>query len=162
MTLSENMTDEVILMLTLHDDRDSAINLVVQAAKARVIEPHVGRAAPRRRECVFGLRGVINDDEVGPAPGKRATHRGRKAHSAARRFELMHGLAVREARGEGPLIPRRLHKRSRLAGEIFSKGPPLARAPHLLPPPVCPAPGGGNNRGEVRLPEPARGVVDQW
>src|SRR5258708_18410230 len=134
MTLLENMTDEVILMLTLHDDRDSAIDLVVQAAKDRVIEPHVGRAAPRRRECVFGLRGVINDDEVGPAPGKRATHRGRKAHSAARRFELMHGLAVRQARGEGPLIPRRLHKRSRLAGGSIPKGLPVSPPSELYSP----------------------------
>jgi len=48
--LCENVADEVVLVQPLHDDHDSAVALVVEAAVEGVVKPLVGRFPLRHGE----------------------------------------------------------------------------------------------------------------
>ena len=70
--LRQYMAGEVVFVQSVHDEDDRARELVVETAVEGVVEPVVRRLALGLRQCLLGLQGVVDDDEVGAAPGQRA------------------------------------------------------------------------------------------
>src|ERR1700722_1674249 len=62
--LLQYMPDQIVFMQTLHNNNDAAGIFVVQSAKEGVIEPLIDGIALCLGQCLFGLTGVVNDDEV--------------------------------------------------------------------------------------------------
>jgi hypothetical protein len=60
----------------LHDDKDGTGFLVIEARHQGAAVPIDHAFAGHFRPRLLGLERVIDDDEVGPAPGERAADRG--------------------------------------------------------------------------------------
>ena len=56
-------------MQPVHDQRDGTRELVVQRAVEGVVAPLVRRLALYLRQRLLGLRGVVDDDDVGTPRG---------------------------------------------------------------------------------------------
>jgi hypothetical protein len=98
------MAGEVILVQPVHDQDDGAAELVVEAAVEGVVVPFVRRLALGLRQGLLGLQRVVDDDDVGTAPGQHPAYRGGDARALRRRLELRHRRALRrEAGREEPL-----------------------------------------------------------
>src|SRR2546423_4683866 len=103
------MADQIVLLQPLHGDDDGASLLVVLPAIEGVIVPFVGGSSLRFGERLFGLERVIDNDDVGAAPGQRAAVRAGDPVALVGGDELLHSLAVgcqeeivfRAAAGEG-------------------------------------------------------------
>ena len=67
--LGQHVADEIVLVQPVHDQDDGARLLVVEAAVKGVVEPLVGRLALDLRQRLLGLQGIVDDEEVGAAPG---------------------------------------------------------------------------------------------
>ncbi len=67
--LGQHLADEIVLVQPVHDQDDGARLLVVEAAVKGVVEPLVGRLALDLRQRLLGLQGIVDDEEVGAAPG---------------------------------------------------------------------------------------------
>ena len=64
-------------MPAVHDQDDGSVLLVVETAVEGVVEPLVGRAPSGLRQGLLGLQGIVENDQVGAAPGQPAADRGR-------------------------------------------------------------------------------------
>ena len=104
--LRQHMAGEVVLVQSVHDEDDRAGELVVEAAVEGVVEPVVRRLALGLRQRLLGLQRVVDDDEVGAAPGQHAADRGGEPAALRGRVEFGHcGALRRQARREDPLVP---------------------------------------------------------
>ena len=90
--LIEEMAGKVVLVQALHDDDDGTVLLVVEARDQGAGVPVDHPLAGRLRHRLFGLERIVDDDEVGPAPGERAADRGGVAAAAGRGDELGAGI----------------------------------------------------------------------
>ncbi len=116
------MADEIVFVQPLHDDDDRAFGLVVQARIERSVEPLVDGGAAALGHRVDGLQRIVDDDEIGAAPGQDAADRGRQPKPARRRDEFSQGRAVRdETRREQRAIPGRRHDCAAVARELVGK-----------------------------------------
>ncbi len=68
--LSEHVADQVVLVQPLHDDDNRAAAFVVEPAVEGVEIPLVGGVAPRIGERLFRFGGVVDQNEIGTAPGQ--------------------------------------------------------------------------------------------
>jgi len=68
--LRQYMAGEVILVQPVHDQHDGTGELVVEPAVEGVVVPFVRRLALRLRQRLLGLQGIVDDDQVGAAPGQ--------------------------------------------------------------------------------------------
>ena len=82
-------------MQTVHDQDDGSVLLVVETAVEGVVEPLVGRAPPGLRQGLLGLQGIVENDQVGAAPGQPAADRGRDPAALGGRLEFGDGLPLR-------------------------------------------------------------------
>jgi hypothetical protein len=90
----------------VHDQHDRTGELVVEAAVEGVIVPFIGRLSLDLRQGLLGLQGIVDDDDVGTAPGQHPADRGRDPRALCRRLEFGDRLALRrEARREQALVP---------------------------------------------------------
>jgi hypothetical protein len=104
--LRQHVAHQIVLVQAVHDQDDRPLLLVVEAAVEGVVEPLVGGAAMGRRERLLGLQGIIDDDDVGSAPGQHPADRGGDARALPGGLELGHRLAVwRESGREQPPVP---------------------------------------------------------
>jgi hypothetical protein len=101
--LPEHVADEVVLVQPLHDDDDAAAALVVEPAVEGVGVPIIGGIPSRLGERLLRLQRVIDQDEVGAAPGQHAAGGGGEAIALAGGDELLHRLAVRRQAGRKDL-----------------------------------------------------------
>src|ERR1700741_775520 len=76
--LRKDVADEVVLVQPLHDDDDHATALVVEPAVEGVDEPLVAGLSQFLGERLLRLKGIIDQDEVGPPSGQSATGGGGK------------------------------------------------------------------------------------
>ena len=116
------MADEIVLVQPLHDDDDRAATLVVEALIERVVEPLVGGFAPRVGKRVFRLQRIVDQDDVGAAPGQHAAGRGGEPAALTGRDELLHRLAMgAEAGWKYPPIPSARHDAAAIARELVGE-----------------------------------------
>jgi hypothetical protein len=107
--LRQHVAREVVLVQPVHDEDDRPGVLVVEAAVEGVVEPFVGRLALRLRQRLLGFRRVVDDDDVGAAPGQHPADRGQEGFRMARR-------QVDDQPADLVLAHRRLPGRPALAG----------------------------------------------
>ena len=135
-------------MQPLHDDHDRAMPLVVEPAVERVVIPLVASLALRIRERLIRFQRIVDQDDVGTASGQHATSRGGEPVALSGRDELLNRLAVwRQAGREELLIPRALHDRAAIAGELVGEILGIADAEDLGRGVVPERPGGEGDRG---------------
>jgi hypothetical protein len=104
--LPQHVADQIVLVQPVHDQNDRTLLLVVEPAVEGMVKPLVGRPPLDLREGLLGLQRVVDDDDVGAAPGQHAADRGGDAAALCGCLELGHRLmAWREAGREKPLIP---------------------------------------------------------
>ena len=126
------MADQIVLVQPLHDDDDGASLLVVLPAIEGVIVPIVGGSSLRFGERLFGFERVIDNDDIGAAPGQRATVRAGDPVPLAGGDELLHGLAVwRQAGWKNAPIPLAHHDAAAIAGELVGEVLGIADAEEL-------------------------------
>jgi hypothetical protein len=76
--LGQHLAHQIVLVQAVHDHDDGARDLVVEPAVEGMVEPLVGRPALGLGQCLLGLQRVVDDDQVGAAPGQHAADRGRE------------------------------------------------------------------------------------
>jgi hypothetical protein len=87
----------------VHDQHDGPGELVVEAAVEGVVVPFVRRLALGLRQGLLGLQRVVDDDQVGAAPGQHTADRGGEAATLRRGGKFGHRLmAGRQPRREQP------------------------------------------------------------
>ncbi len=143
-----------------HDDRPGV--LVVEAAVEGVVEPFVCRPALGLRQRLLGFQRVVDDDQVGAAPGQHAADRGGEPAALRRRLELRHRLpGGREPGREHPPVPLADDDAPAIArqfvGELLGVGSAQDLQARLVPE----TPGRKRDRGQQRLRVPRRQVDDQ-
>jgi hypothetical protein len=90
----------------VHDQHDRTAELVVEPAVEGVVVPLVGGLPLGLRQRLLGLQRVVDDDQVGAAPGQDAADRGGDARALRGRLEFGHGLmAGCQAGREETLVP---------------------------------------------------------
>ena len=147
--LSEHVAHEVVLVQPLHDDDDAPSALVVEPAVEGVGVPIIGGIPSRLGERLFRLQRVIDQDEVGAAPGQHAAGGGGEAIALAGSDELLHRLAVRRQAGREDLpIPRAHHDAAAVAGELVGELLGIADAQDLGRRVVPQTPGREGDRGQ--------------
>ena len=77
--------------------------LVVEPAVEGVVVPLVRRLALGLRQRLLGLQRVVDDDDVGAAPGQDAADRGGEPAALRRRVEFRHRGALRREAGREDL-----------------------------------------------------------
>ncbi len=75
-------------MQPVHDQDDRPLLLVVEAAVERVVEPFVGRPALGLGQRLLGFQRVVDDDQVGAAPGQHPADRGSKINRRRTRYHV--------------------------------------------------------------------------
>ncbi len=125
--LGQHMAGEVVFVQPVHDQHDRASRLVVEPAVERRIVPFVGALPVPIGQRLLGLQRVVDDDQIGAAPGQHAADRGGDAAAPRRRLELGHRLPQRrEARREQTAAPRARDDAPAIArpfvGEILARG----------------------------------------
>jgi hypothetical protein len=70
------MAGEVVLVRAVHDQHDRTGELVVEPATEGVVVPLVGRLPLDLRQGLLGLQRIVDDDDVGTAPGQHPADRG--------------------------------------------------------------------------------------
>ena len=85
--LAEHVADQIVLVEPLHDDDDGATALVIEPAVEGMDEPLVAGLPQRLGERVLGFQRVIDQDEVGTAPGPSRRHASVLASSWGRHAE---------------------------------------------------------------------------
>jgi hypothetical protein len=107
---------------SLHDDDNRAVTLVVEPAVKGVEEPLIRRIPSCVGERLLRFRGIVDQNEIGAAPGQHASGGGGEAITFAGGDELLHRVAVRRQAGrEDPLIPRAHHDTAAVAGELIGE-----------------------------------------
>ena len=69
------MADEIVLVQAVHDQHDRTLLLVVEPAVEGMVKPLVGRPPLGLRQRLLGLRRIVDDDQVGAAPGQHFADR---------------------------------------------------------------------------------------
>ena len=64
MPLFEHVTDEVVLMQSLHHDNDASLQLVVEAAEKCIVEPCMRCFSGCFRKNIVGFLRVVEHDNV--------------------------------------------------------------------------------------------------
>jgi hypothetical protein len=142
------MTDEIVLVQPLHDNDDCAMPFVVEPAVERVVKPVVGGLALRLGERLFGLQGIVDQNDVGTAPGQHPAIRGGEPVSLAGGQEFLHRLAMRRQAGrEDTPIPWAGHDSAAVTRELVGEILGVADAQQLRRGIVPEAPGWKGNRG---------------
>src|SRR5271169_6475686 len=60
-------------MKPLHDKDDAAVTLAVKTADERMVIPFVDGFPLGLGKCFIRLKGIVDDNEVGPSPGEHPT-----------------------------------------------------------------------------------------
>ena len=120
-TLIEEMAGKVVFVQALHDDDDGTVLLVIEARDQGAAIPIDHPFAGRLRHRLFGLERIVDDDEVGPAPGERAADRGGVAAAARRGDEFGAAIPCRPHGREQRPIPRRIDDHAELAMQFGGK-----------------------------------------
>jgi hypothetical protein len=90
----------------VHDQHDRTLPLVIEPAVEGVVEPFVSALPVGVGQGLLGLQRIVDDDDVGAAPGQHAAHRGGDATALRRRLEFGHRLMPRrQPSREYPPIP---------------------------------------------------------
>src|SRR5437868_11338126 len=89
------MAHEIVFMQPLHDYDDRATPLVIEPGVERVVIPLVAGLPLCLGKRLFGLQWVIDQYDVGTAPGEHASSGGSEPVTLPGGNELLHGLAVR-------------------------------------------------------------------
>ncbi len=104
--LRQHVAGEIVFVQPVHDEHDGARQLVVQPAVEGMVVPLVRHLALGLRQRLLGLQRIVDDDDVGAAPGQDAADRGGEPAALGRRVEFGHcGALRREAGRENPPIP---------------------------------------------------------
>src|SRR6516162_4225121 len=160
--LGEHMADEVVLVQPLHDNHDRAGAFVIEPAVQRVGEPVVGGFALRVRKCLVRLQWIIDQDDIGAAPGQHAAGGSGQPVSLAGGDDLLDSLTVRGQAGpEDPAIPWAHHDAAAIARELVSEILGVADAEDLRRGVMPKTPSRKGDRGHQRLKMPWRQVDDQ-
>ncbi len=149
-------------MQSVHDKDDGARQLVVQPAVEGMVVPLVRHLPLGLRQRLLGLQRIVDDDDVGAAPGQHAADRGGEPAPLGRRVEFGHRLPLRReasredlpipvAGDDAPAIPRQL------VCEVLG----IADAEDLRARLVPETPGRKGDRGQQRLQVARRQVDDQ-
>ena len=118
--LTYQVSNEVIFVESLHDHDDHARGFVIQTGKQRAVEPFIDASALGFRNRFVGFQRIVDDDEIGAAPGQHAADRSREPKAASRSGELVQACpGVGQTRREQPLQPGRAHHVATVAGELF-------------------------------------------
>ena len=150
--LRQHVPREVVLVQSVHDEDDRASELVVQSAVEGVVEPVVRRLALGLRQCLLGLQRVVDDDEVGAAPGQYAADRGGEPAALRRRVEFRHCSALRrQARREDAAVPVAGDDPPAIARQFVGEVLRIADADDLRRRVAPETPRRKRNRGEQRL-----------
>jgi hypothetical protein len=83
------VSDEIVLVQSLHDHDDHARGFVIQTGKQRAVEPFIDASALSFRNRFIGFQRIVDDDEIGAAPGQHAADRSRVPKAASRGGELV-------------------------------------------------------------------------
>jgi len=99
---AENMADEIIFVKALQDEDDAPRALIVRPKVEGVVVPLIHRELRSAvGKGLVGLHRIVDDDEVGIAPGQDSSHRGRRRVPLPRGYELLDRLFLgRQPRGE--------------------------------------------------------------
>ncbi len=147
--LLEHVADQVVLVQPLHDDDDGSPAFVVEPAVEGVGVPIIGGIPSRLGERLLRLQRVIDQNQVGAAPGQHAAGGGGEAIALAGGDEFLHRLAVRRQAGREDLpIPRAGHDAAAVAGELVGKILGIADAQDLGRRVVPQTPGREGDRGQ--------------
>jgi len=146
--LAEHVADQIILVQALHGDDDGAVALVVLLAVEGVVEPLVGGLPLGVGERLLRLQWIVNQDDVGAAPGQHPAIRGGQPVALAGSHELLHRLAMGGEPGrKDPPIPRAHHDGAAVAGELVGKVLGVTDAEELRRRVVAETPGRERDRG---------------
>jgi hypothetical protein len=127
-----------------------------------VVVPFVRRLALGLRQRLLGLQGIVDDDDVGAAPGQDAADRGGEPATLGRRVEFGHrGALRREAGGEDPPVPVAGDDMPAIARQFVGKVLRIADAEDLRRGIMPETPGREGDRGQQRLQVTRRQVDDQ-
>ena len=160
--LRQYVADQIVLVQPVHDHHDRTLLLVVEATVEGMVEPLVGRPPLALRQGLLGLQRIVDDDQVGTAPGQYPADRGREPAALRRRLELRHRLPFgREARREEPLVPVAGEDPPAVARQFVGELLRIADAEDLRRRIVPETPCGKGDRGQQRLQITRRQVDDQ-
>src|SRR5262249_35903956 len=117
----------------LHDEDYDAIVFVVQARAKRAVVPVIYGQTLVLGVSIVRLHGIIDDDVVGTAPGKRAADRSRQAIATDGGLELVGGHLVGIEMGarKYALVPFGLQDGSAVAGQLGAELLSVGNADHL-------------------------------
>ena len=97
-----------------------------------MVEPLVGGAALRVGVRLFRLQRIVDQDDVGAAPGQHAAGGGGEPVALPGGDELLHSLTVSGEAGRKDLpIPRAHHDTAAIAGELVGEVLGIADAQDL-------------------------------
>jgi len=104
--LRQHVAREVVLVQSVHDQHDRTRELVVEPAVEGMVVPFIGRLPLGLRQRLLGLQRVVDDDDVGTAPGQHSADRGGDARPKCCRLKFGHRLMPRrQPRRKKPLVP---------------------------------------------------------
>ena len=119
-------------MQPVHDQDDRTLLRVVQPAVEGVVVPLVRRPPLGLRQGLLGLQGIIDDDQVGAAPGQNPADRGGEPAALRGRLELRRGLPLRRKPGrKGPLVPVAHNDAAAITGQLVGEVLRIADAEDL-------------------------------
>jgi hypothetical protein len=160
--LAQNVADQIILVQPVHDQDDRTLPLVIEATVEGMVEPLVCRPPLALRQRLFGFQRIIDDDQVGAAPGQDPANRGGEPATKCGRLELRHGLALRGKPGqEGALIPVAGHDAPAVARQLVGEILRVADTEDLLARLTPETPGRKRHRAQQRFQIARRHIDDQ-
>jgi hypothetical protein len=137
---------------SVHDQDDGARELVVEAAVERVVVPFVRRLPLGLRQRLLGFQRVVDDDDVGAAPGQHAADRGGEPAALCGRVEFGHRCALRrQARREDAPVPAAGDDVPAVARQFVGEVLRIADAEDLRRGVVPETPGREGDRGQQRF-----------
>jgi hypothetical protein len=155
------MARKIVLVQPVHDHDDRPAPGVVQPAVEGVVEPVVRRLPLGLRQRLLGLQRIVDDDEVGTAPGQHPTDRGGEPAALRRRLEFGHRLPLRRKAGGKELpVPVAGDDLPAIARQFVGQVLRVTHAKQLGARVVAQAPGRKADRGQVRLQVARRHVDD--
>ena len=157
------MRGQIVLVQPVHDQHDRAGELVVEPTVEGVVVPVVGRLALRLRQRLLGFQGIVDDDQVGAAPGQHAADRGGEPAALRGRVEFRHRCALRrEARPREDLpVPAAPDDVPAVAREFVGEVLRIADAEYLRRRLAPETPGRKRDRSQQRLQMARRQVDDE-
>jgi len=90
--LSQEVAGQVILMQALHDHNNGARVFVVEARDKRAAVPVDDSLPGGLRMELIGVQGIVDDDQIGAASGKRSANGSRISAAALGRDEFESGF----------------------------------------------------------------------